>query len=101
MKAILVIDDMPKNCDECPIRLSGEPNEWCWLLKHGLDDIKTKPEWCPLKPMPQRQNTDEEKSSLEYIYEAENLDDFQTRGASYLYGHVDGWNACLDEITRE
>ena len=42
MKAVLVID-MPKNCELCPIRLSGEPNEWCWCLRHGLDNIKAKP----------------------------------------------------------
>ena len=51
MKAILVVDEMPKNCDECPIRLSGEPNEWCWVLRQGLDDIETKPSWCPLRPL--------------------------------------------------
>lgn len=57
-----------------------------------------KPEWCPLKPMPQRQNKDTEKSSLEYVYEAPTLDEFQSRGSSYLYVHIDGWNDCLEEI---
>lgn len=58
MKAILVIDEMPKNCDECPIRFSGEPNEWCWYLRHGLDDITSKPSCCPLKPMPLKRRTE-------------------------------------------
>ena len=84
MKAILVIDEMPKNCDECPIRFSGEPNEWCWYLKHGLDDIKSKPSWCPLKPLPEKRELKEEWLN-EY-----NRDEF-----------ADGWNACLNDITGE
>lgn len=77
MKAVLVID-MPKSCEECPIRFSGEPNEWCWYLKHGLDDIKSKPEWCPLKPLPQKMKHEDE--------------------IDYEYGYIDGWNDCLEEI---
>ncbi|MBQ6559436.1 MAG: hypothetical protein IJL85_01260 [Erysipelotrichaceae bacterium] len=51
MKAILIVD-MPKSCEDCHLRFSGEPNEWCWYLRHGLDDITSKPSWCPLRPMP-------------------------------------------------
>lgn len=100
MKAILVID-MPTRCEDCNYAYSqGHGNHKCILdskWKLGVP-IEKRSVDCPLKPMPQRQNKDEEKSSLEYIYEAENLDDFQTRGASYLYGYIDGWNDCLKEI---
>lgn len=81
MKAILVIDEMPKNCDECPIRFIGEPNEWCWYLKHGLDDIKSKPKWCPLKPMPEKKE------------EGDYMEDYDSLVAI-------GWNACIKEIEK-
>ena len=80
MKAVLVID-MPKNCHECPIRLSGEPNEWCWYLRHGLDDIKAKPSWCPLKPLPSKELDDDGSTEWDIYYQ--------------------GWSDCLDEILGE
>jgi len=83
MKAILVID-MPKNCDECPIRFSGEPNEWCWYLKHGLDDIKAKPSWCPLKPMPNKKEENDDPH-------------FSWLGIDWWSV---GWNDCLEEIEK-
>lgn len=105
MKAILVVD-MPNNCYDCQYcRFDARRYNFrgCVLtdteVQDGTIDIcKEVHSCCPLKPMPQRQNTDEEKPSLEYIYEAETLDEFQSRGASYLYGHIDGWNACFEEI---
>lgn len=94
MKAILVID-MPTECIECPFHRIYADDGWqnethCSLLNmRNKDGVNTRAEWCPLKPMPQKQNNDKEKSWREY---------FQTRGASYQYGHIDGWNDCLEEI---
>ena len=79
MKAILILD-MPECCGKCTIRLKGEPNEWCWVLKHGLDDISKKPNWCPLKPIPDKQE------------------------AKWCYGndyYQRGWNACIEKILGE
>lgn len=81
MKAVLVIDEMPRNCAECPIRFSGEPNEWCWYLRHGLDDIKTKPSWCPLKYLPSKELDDDGSTEWDIYYQ--------------------GWSDCLDEILGE
>lgn len=52
---------------------------------HKLKDIndlydRMKGRWCELKPMPKRK-----------LHEYEQVDD--------EYGYVEGWNACLDEIT--
>ena len=81
MKAILVID-MPNSCEDCHLRFSGEPNEWCWVLKHGLDGINERPSWCPLKPMPDR---------MDYVHGADiNVNMF-----------ANGWNSCLNEIDPE
>ena len=58
MKAVLVIDEMPNNCEECPccygficsplVREMG-----MWAIKNG------KPTDCPLKPMPQKKEHSE------------------------------------------
>lgn len=78
MKAILVIDT-PKECSDCPcINLLGiycqadKRNRYCLL--------EDKEEWCPLKPMPQKENTFEK-----------GLDEYGT-------GWRIGFNACIDEI---
>jgi len=84
MKAILVINEMPKNCDKCPIRFSGDPNEWCWFLKHGLDDIQSKPSWCPLRPFPRM-------SGLVHP---------DVDGWCKLSDYSRGWNDCLEEIEK-
>ena len=90
--------DMPKNCLECPFRYKSEemslgnftyqslfrckfePEELC--EDDGdtvyLNDLmmKAKPDWCPLKPMP------EKKQNTLYSIGAWNS----------------GYNACIDEI---
>lgn len=58
-KAILVID-MPRYCNECPICASYQtgafsPREyWCVASENiGVDPDK-KPDWCPLRPLPEK-----------------------------------------------
>ena len=77
MKAILVMD-MPSSCSECPC---------CYVPRCEVNEktLKTseiyqcKPNWCPLKPMP-------EKKKVQDV----------------LYLHSEyfdlGYNACIDEI---
>ena len=65
-KAILIID-MPNNCNECKIRFDDEYSNWCpydnpepngvWQYV----DNKTKPDWCPLKPLPEKYDIEAEK----------------------------------------
>ena len=59
MKAILVLDDMPENCFKCKLQ------DWvnCRIVKdcHTGD---TRPDWCPLKPVPQKK---EEKQYWVYL----------------------------------
>ena len=102
MKAVLVIDEMPLSCNACDFNRFAFTHWGCSIHNNDsvTDEMKEsiRPSWCPLKSMPRRQNKDTEKSSIEYIYEADTLDKFQSRGASYLYGHIDGWNDCLEEI---
>lgn len=54
MKAILVID-MPEDCRECPVQSCG----FCQAKDGGksICDIKIKPDWCPLRPAPEKRHT--------------------------------------------
>ncbi len=79
-KAILVLDDMPKSCEDCELcrdfylclRL-GEIDESA--RENGTRDLR-----CPLKPLPEKKKEFEEKIN--------HNDDFYEKG----------WNDCLDEI---
>lgn len=104
-KAILVMD-MPISCLECPLRYKSEemplgnftyqslfrcefePEDLC--EDDGdtvyLNDImmKSKPDWCPLKPMPNIK-----------CEELCDVDDW------YDSGYHNGYNSCIDELLSE
>ena len=85
-KAILVID-IPSCCGECPICASWQSSAfsireyWCTAMDNKDVEPAGKPDWCPLKPLP---NKRKEKYAA----------DVGLRDS----GFIDGWNACIDEI---
>ena len=83
-KAILVID-MPDSCFKCHVCASYKASAFSsreyWCATNGKDvDPNSKPDWCPLKPVPRMRFT--------YI----GHDDEAT--ANYN----SGWNDCLEKI---
>ena len=98
-KSILVIDT-PENCYGCPFGTEYCGNleyEGCCELAGCLDydvilmteehydyESKSRPEWCPLKPLPERK---------EYIVPIDNVELQKDIIAV-------GWNTCLREITE-
>ena len=80
-KSVLIINT-PKNCKECDCHL--------WLVCVPKDeDLEPDengrysiPDWCPLRPLPQRKET----------YGTEPFE---------IFMHREGWNQCLDEILGE
>lgn len=80
-KALLVMD-MPESCDKCKIRAINLA--WCNIARKSTShypsgkpmDERNRPDWCPLKPMPEKMNCP------------------PMNGANYEAG----WNACIDEI---
>ena len=74
MKAILVIE-MPENCFKCKLQ------DWvnCRIVK-GCHTGDTRPNWCPLKPIPSKRPTIGKESD----------NDILCMNA--------GYNACIDEI---
>lgn len=86
-KAILILDQ-PKNCLECPIGDNDscimETYVYCRVAGRGSIDAEaeTKPEWCPLKPLPERKTVTANDA---------------TASVAIKYG----WNNCLDAILKE
>ena len=104
MKAILVID-MPKNCKECqllyekdacygkntkdsmflPLVCNGSSGEY---RVNQFPYDKKRVDWCPLRPIPNRNPISKE--------EIANEDDYEARKFAGAFNR--GWNNCLDEI---
>ena len=89
-KVILVID-RPKTCLECPcysFNAQAKRFECDVKLflkgKIGVVELDKKPNWCPLRPLPQKKGIS--------LKEAIGI-----KCSCYS----DGWNECLDEITGE
>ena len=82
-KAILVTD-MPKNCFDCRFQEMG----FCEAV-HSVgemipdDDLESKPDWCPLREIPEKLPLQGDVSDLQKMLE-------EMRRAS--------WNACIDSI---
>lgn len=85
-KAVLVMD-MPERCADCPLRNSEKTSYVCCYLTlkniSSTDYYDKKPDWCPLRELPERET------------EMTDADDL---GSDYVRGTMDGWNACLDMI---
>lgn len=98
-KSVLVIDT-PENCYDCPFGTAycGELEyEGLCELAYCLDydvflmteehydcESKSRPDWCPLKPLPEKK---------EYIVPIDNVESQKDIIAV-------GWNTCLREITE-
>lgn len=78
-KSVLVIDT-PENCYSCCLRHEPIRNlPYCAVKLKGIKDSSVKPDWCPLKPLPEKMTG------------AAQTDHWNSIKA--------GWNACIDEIT--
>ena len=78
MKAILMIE-MPEDCVEC----NQFAFECCHTMKREIERENIvqckRPSWCPLRPMPQKKNTDFHPNIV----------------------YANGWNDCLKTILGE
>lgn len=86
-KSILVIDT-PECCRECPVCASYaesafSPREyWCSPMDNRDAIPEGKPDWCPLKPLPDKRDENGIWTMNGYIEDK----------------YSDGYNACIDEI---
>lgn len=91
-KGIIVVD-VPDYCDYCPVgRICGfesaveclvAPKDHC---VSGYGFRVEKPDWCPIRPMPEKKPLTGDVSNPEKV------------GNELVRA---GWNACIDEILKE
>ena len=96
-KAILVMD-MPECCRKCDLRVIGAYNFCTGTGGRKIDQMTIinediKPDWCPLRPMPEKK----EELNLNSILEVTKDKDEVWQGIFMSY-MIDGYNACIDEI---
>ena len=93
MKSLLIIDT-PRNCQECICSTIHQDfdglRDMCrftCLELTGENMVQNRPQWCPLKPMPNKKEGKKEFgwNCCEYT----KFTEFE-----------DGWNACLEEIEK-
>ncbi len=86
-KSVLVMDTPEKGCISC---LIGRNDSNCRITRIYCpfagetafdEDAETIPDWCPLRLFPKKKRIDG-----------------YWRG-EHGYGWIQGWNACIDEIT--
>ncbi len=84
-KAILIMDDMPECCADCPCSFFERDNPIlnliCGVTQEDAYNVG-KPDWCPLRELPEKKETNYYMNNKEK-------------------GIVEGWNACLEKITGE
>jgi len=94
-KSVLIMNT-PKGCFACPFHMADFNFNLCLATRNdsirtiskvsheGFKKLAGRPEWCPLKPLPEKK---------EYIVPIDNVESQKDIIAV-------GWNACLREITE-
>ena len=75
----IVLVDIPDKCDGCEMCGTLIGKVICVATIKKINDINARPEWCPIRPMP-------EKSSVTPL-----------SSTSFL----EGWNAYIDAILKD
>lgn len=96
MKGIIVVD-IPENCGDCACcQYDGQYDRYCGVNGEDLMNIdwnSEKPDWCPIKPLPDKLP---EHEPVAY----KDSDDNWVNRMKRLPEHC-GWNACLDVILED
>ena len=78
-KSVLVIDT-PESCCSCYLCGFTLNLQYCRGKLKDIKDTSTKPDWCPLKPLPKKKEERDWRSKLSLEW-------------------VRGWNTCISKIT--
>ena len=89
MKAILVLDEMPCACVECPFCVHAKFDYYfdktiCIANGDKILDTSKAQRMCPLKEMPEKIKGKYTLTGIETIDS----------------GYVNGWNACIEELEK-
>ena len=86
-KAVLIMDDMPDYCDDCYAMYMSLSGRFCRAAEESLSAKAERPDWCPLRELPERKET---FTTLECH-----------SNGRWTEGMKAGWNACLDAIVKD
>lgn len=99
-KAVLIMDMPPKSCAMCDfvkadsVTMNCVGKMYCgvpWIGEDVTDYIACRPEFCPLRELPERKPESERREC-----------EGSTRGTWQVPLPKNmGWNACLEEIIKE
>lgn len=95
MKGIIVLD-MPECCTKCCFSHVSETNykRFCGIVHKTIYGNSSKPDWCPIKPMPQKRNFKGTEAINGLCISA------KVRQAIDEACKL-GWNSCIDAIIGE
>nr|DAD58421.1 MAG TPA: Hairy Orange [Caudoviricetes sp.]DAG63224.1 MAG TPA: Hairy Orange [Caudoviricetes sp.] len=79
-KSVLVIDT-PESCRSCYLREFTLDSQYCKVERKRIKDTNIKPDWCPLKPLPEK---------MIIPRGVRNTDDLE---------YAAGYNTCINEVT--
>ena len=86
MKKVLLILDMPENCDMCELGFDNEYSDEyeCFMepTKHLESPWAMKPDWCPLHQLPDRKEYDKNIPAMK----------------AHSEDWRNGFNACIEEL---
>jgi hypothetical protein len=89
----IVVFNTPTKCNDC--YFNGYRWNVCILTDEDIDEYvnpnKTKPEWCPLRPLPRKK----------VPYFDPNANTYDEEEERSIMNEIDGYNRCIDEITGE
>lgn len=85
MKGILILE-IPERCSHCLMRSVSYDASVCQLeIRKVNPKEKNRPEWCPIKPIPEKKEPIENPASIP---------------GAYIEGYSDGWNDAIKEIEK-
>lgn len=78
-KSVLVMET-PEDCESCVLH-GGIFHSFCKINCRYIKDLSAKPDWCPLKPLPEK---------MTGVVLTDHWNNIKA-----------GWNGCIDKITGE
>lgn len=78
----IVLVDIPDKCDGCEMCGTLIGKVICVSMIKRIHDINARPEWCPIKPVPDKLESD-------------------SRNAHEDFDYICGWNDCLGELLKD
>ena len=91
----IIVKDIPNSCMSCECRICFDGESYCGANRSYLDDWEfdlniERPQWCPIKAIPERKQVDMFHEDRGVFAETPIIN----------IGMQMGWNACIDKIER-